>query len=170
MQKLTNQQIKDIIAELEKSGKRVGLKDISYVFLSRIYDDRVQAYKVIFGKNTEGFQAYDSSDIVAQIDAAIRGLNLDVVGDESISFDELKRGLVEDMQSLIALRDQVDEDGKPVLEPKEMSTVVARIADIRVKLTSKFGATEKTAEQRVVVHQKYDSICPYCRHEIATGK
>ena len=48
---------------------------------------------------------------------------------------------------------------------KEMATVVGRIADIRVKLTDKYGATQKEDNHRVVVISKYSSVCPYCHKE-----
>ena len=161
MQKITNQQIKDLIASMEKRGVKVGLKDISYVYLSQLYDDRTSAYKVLFGKESmENFSVYDASEKVAQLHTLMQEMDISPEKEE-MSFDELKKGMVEDMQSLIALRDSGD------LEAKDMAAVVARIADIRVKLTSKFGTTEKATEQRVVVNQKYNDVCPYCRHEIA---
>lgn len=174
--KLDNEQIKGIISELKERGYGdVGMRDISYVVLCRFFKDHNLAFLSLF-KDTPDlpYELYDKSDKVLAIESFLEENYAEekvIVNatekekDESISFDELKQGLIDDMNSLIALRDQVNEDGVPVLEPKEMATVVGRISDIRVKLTEKFGATQKEDNHRVVVISKYNKICPHCGRE-----
>lgn len=83
----------------------------------------------------------------------------------SLTYDELKAGLESDLRALIALRDNPDTN----LSTAEQVQITKQIADIRVKLTEKFGTTEQSGEQRVVVLTKFDSICPYCGREICIG-
>lgn len=171
---LTNEQVKDLITSLKQDGYDVGLRDISFVVLSRFFADEATSYRVIFGDGADlPVEMYGASDKVAAIREYLEeqmgdsGNDLPVKSDEGLSFDEIKKGLIEDMNALIALRDSTNEDGSSPLDAKEMATVVGRIADIRAKLVDKFGTTEKSEEQRVVVVQKYNSVCPYCRHEIS---
>ena len=111
----------------------------------------------------EAVEKYVSSLLDAEAKALEKSEELKV----NTSFDELKQGLVDDMNALIELRDQKNDDGDPVLDPKEMATVVGKITDIRAKLVDKFSVSEQVTEQRVVVNQKYNAICPYCHHELA---
>ena len=59
---------------------------------------------------------------------------------------------------------------KDMLEPKEMAALIGRKSDIRVKLAEKFGTSDKSEENRVVVIAKYNDICPYCHREISIKK
>lgn len=171
---ITNEQIKEILSEMKEKGYDVGLRDLSYAILSRFYVDRNSAFRVVFGENADlPFDMYDASEKAVAIEEYMADHffetteTVEVKQDEGMSFDEIKKGLIEDMNALIVLRDSVDADGVSVLEPKEMATVVGRIADIRSKLVEKFGTTEKSEEQRVVVMNKYNSICPYCGREVS---
>lgn len=171
---LNNDQVKGIISELKEQGYSVGMKDISYVLLCRFFQDHQLAFRTLFQDQADlPFELYDQCDRVIAIgDFLDTNYHEDsvVVGetkkpDETISFDELKKGLVEDMKSLEALRDMKTEDGEPALDAKEMATVVGRIADLRVKLTEKYGATQKEDNHRVIVVSKYTKVCPHCGRE-----
>ena len=170
---LTSQQVKDIVQGLRSRGIDVGLRDVSFVVLARAFGDEALAYRAIFGdRPARPFEEYVEAQTLADVKAAI---DADAPADDgdapspAVSFDDLKDGLIADMRALEELREAKNEDGQPVLDPKEMAQVVARLADIRVKLTEKFNTTERVVEQRVVVEQKFDSVCPYCHHEIAVG-
>lgn len=171
---LNNEQVKGVISELKEQGYAVGMKDISYVLLCRFFQDHQLAFRTLFQDQPDlPFEIYDQSDKVIAIedflDTNYREESPSDAGDkkadDTISFDELKQGLVDDMKSLEALRDLKDEDGVPVLDPKEMATVVGRIADLRVKLTEKYGATQKEDNHRVIVVSKYTKVCPHCGKE-----
>jgi len=167
---LSPQQVKDIVLGLRSRGLDVGLRDVSFVVLSAVYGDDALAYRSMFGDSPELSEAeYLSLPKMAEVRAAVLALQPEEpeASGAIVSFDELKEGLIADMRALEELRDIRDEDGRSPLDAKELATVVARIADIRVKLTEKFNTTERVIEQRVVVNQKYDYVCPHCHHEIA---
>ena len=50
-------------------------------------------------------------------------------------------------------------------DPKTMALLIKTEADIRVKLNDKFGASEKTSEQYVVVQPKCNHICEITHRE-----
>lgn len=174
--RLSTNQVKGIISDLREQGYNVGVRDIAYVFLCRHFEDHRLVHRALFPDTDDTVDAdlYDVSDSLTAIketldmnyaDEHAPQAESDKEKDEAISFDELKQGLVDDMKSLEELRDMKTEDGKPALEPKEMATVVGRIADLRVKLTEKYGATQKEDNHRVVVVSKYSKICPHCGKE-----
>ena len=174
---LNGEQIKGILSELKEQGYDVVVRDISYVILCRCFTDHQFAFRSLFLDDPDlPFDLYDRCDKVLAIEAFLdTNYGEDepavVVKDakdekgEAISFDELKQGLIDDMKSRETLRDMKDEDGNPALEAKELATVVGRIADIRVRLTTKFGTTEKEDNHRIVVQSKYTKVCPHCGHE-----
>ena len=169
---LTQQQVKDLVLGLRAKGLDVGLRDVSFAVLSSVYCDDALAFRALFGDAPEvPADEYLASAKVAAVKEAIRPPEQEE-GQEpgpAISFDDLKEGLIADMRALEDLRDSKDEEGRPALEPKEMAQVVGRIADIRVKLTEELTTTERVIEQRVVVEQKFDAVCPFCGREIAIG-
>lgn len=163
---LSVQQVRDIVTSFRSRGSDVGLRDVSFAVLALVFDDDALAFRAMFGDSPAGQQEeYLSQPKIAEVKDAIRAEQPEDTPSSAISFDDLKEGLIEDMRSLERLRDTLGDDGRPTLEPKEMATVVARIADIRVKLTEKFNTTERVVEQRVVVEQKYNAICA-CGREI----
>ena len=173
METLTTEQIREIINPLREEGLQVGLRDVAYAVLSIVYvGGRETAFRSVFGDSPEiPFDKYiarpETERVLAAVSDALAPAGPRSGGGDEITFDDLKQGLIDDMRSLEELRDQRTDEGGPLLEPKEMAQVVARIADIRVKLSEKFNTTEHVVEQRVVVDSKYDSVCPYCHHEIS---
>lgn len=157
-------QVRDLITGMRSRGLEVGLRDVSFVALSRLYGDEPLAYRSVFGDAEMPLDEYMAQEKVEELMKAADSVFPD---EQTVTFDELKSGLIDDLRSLEKLRDAKTEDGYPALDAKEMATVVARIADIRVKLTEKFNTTERVIEQRVVVEQKYTNVCPYCHHEFA---
>lgn len=185
--KLAASDMKATIAALKEGGYDVGLRDICYVMLSRVFEEPVYAYKALFSgvKDAEQFDEYSIDDKIEELTSYLakripeakekpevekiddHSGDASKSSDDNLSFDEIKKGLEEDLASLVALRDQVDEDGNSVLDPKEMASVVGRISAVRVALVEKFGSTQENVEQRIVIAQKYNDICPFCGHEIA---
>lgn len=176
------QDVRDLVARGREKGYDVGLRDISYALLAHLYEDPLLAFRSIFGDVADvPFEdyaasekaAYVSGEVVARIPAvqdapAETREEKAAPSEEGMTYDEIKRGLEEDLKALIALRDSVDAEGYPTLEPKEMASVVGQIATIRVRLVEKFGTVNRNDEQRVVVMQKYDHVCPWCGHEVAS--
>lgn len=181
---LSTDQMKGIVSAMSERGYRVGVRDIGYVLLCRVFEEKTYAYRAVFSgaDDVEPFQTYSISDKVDDLtmymernfpDQPVKAEEEEESeapakkADENLSFDQIRKGLEEDLDTLVKLRDQVDDDGNPVLEAKEMATVVGRIADIRAKLVEKFGATQENVEQRILIAPKYTDICPWCSHEIA---
>lgn len=168
---LTAQQVRDLVVGMRSRGLDVGLRDVSFAVLASVYGDESLAFRAVFGDSPEiPVEEYLALQKVDEVRKAVLDEQPDgdaSSGGSAISFDDLKEGLIDDMRALEKLRDAVDNEGHPTLEAKEMAQVVGRIADIRVKLTEKFNTTERVVEQRVVVEQKYDSICPGCGREIS---
>ena len=170
---LTSQQVKDIVQGLRSRGLDARLRDVSFVVLASVFGDEALAFRAIFGDRPQcPLEEYAAQPMIKELRDAVDAASpeADAGGaQQAISFDDLKDGLIADMRALEELREAKDENGQPVLDPKEMAQVVARLADIRVKLTEKFNTTERVVEQRVVVEQKFDSVCPWCGREIALG-
>lgn len=175
--RLSNEQVREVMKASRGEGFDVGLRDLSYVLLSGMYEDPMYAFRAIFGDEpAQPFKQYSEEARLAFVSEYIsehfnEGQSLKSAEESSevtgISFDEIKRGMEDDLKALIELRDTTKADGSPALDAKDLAAVVGRIADIRVKLTEKFGTTEKSEEQRVVVHQKFNDICWKCGAEIA---
>ncbi|MBO7684840.1 MAG: hypothetical protein J6Y20_04735 [Lachnospiraceae bacterium] len=170
---LTSQQVKEIVQGLRSRGLDARLRDVSFVVLASVFGDEALAFRAIFGDRPQcPLEEYLEQPMVQEVKASIAAASPssdEPAEAQAISFDDLKDGLIADMRALEELREAKDEKGVPVLDPKEMAQVVARLADIRVKLTEKFNTTERVIEQRVVVDQKFDSVCPWCGREIALG-
>lgn len=161
---LSGAEIRDIITSLRSRGLEVGLRDMSFAVLSIVYDDERLAYRSVFGENPDvSLDEYMGLEKVMELISCVEPFFPE---EQSVTFDELKSGLIQDLRALERLRDQKDGDGNSPLDAKEMATVVARIADIRVKLTEKFNTTERIVEQRVEVMQKFTGVCA-CGREIA---
>lgn len=171
----TTEKLKQVISEMKGRGIEVGLRDISFSILRPMFDNPDLPYRAIFGDVKPLSKEYlESPKIIALQEMMTAILNQEKAKDAKLeemrvatSFDELKQGLIDDMAALEELRDSRNEDGAPVLDAKEMAAVVGRIADIRSKLVDKFSVSEQVTEQRVVVEQKFNSICPFCHREIA---
>lgn len=170
---LTPQQVKDIVLGLRDRGMDVVLRDVSFVVLASVYGDESLAFRAIFGGSPDvDEESYLALPKLLEVRKAVLAAQPERPAESSgdaVSFDDLKEGLIADMRALEELRDLKDDEGRSALDAKELATVVARIADIRVKLTEKFNTTERVVEQRVVVNQKFNSVCSWCGHEIAIG-
>lgn len=160
----TASQVKDIITGMRSRGLQVGLRDVSFSVLTNIYGDEALAFRSVFGDEPDiPRNEYITQEKIVELLKEVEPL----FKEDNVTFDELKAGLINDLRALEKVRDQTNEDGNSLLDAKEMATVTARIADIRVKLTEKFNTTERVVEQRVVVEQKFNSVCPSCGREIS---
>ena len=162
--------VREIVNELRGRGLDAGLRDVTFAIMNKMFGDQAFAFRCAFGDppyKAEPEEYFKCEKVKSVREALEKFFPSGEEEQQLVTFDELKKGLIDDMNALILLRDQQTDDGKSTLEPKEMAQVVARIADIRVKLTEKFNTTQRVLEQRVVVENKYNGICPYCRHEIS---
>ena len=157
--KISPDDMRAYIDAATKEGLDVGVRDLAYALLNRVFEKPVYSFKTVFANDsTKTFQSYRTSRKAAFTEEYIdkhftmeekisiddeEVMEREDVAGANLTFDEIKAGLEEDLQSLISLRDAKDAEGLPMLEPKDMASVVGRIADIRTKLVEKFGSTEK---------------------------
>lgn len=165
---------KKIIDDCKKMGHSVRIRDISYVYLLQSFDDERIVYKTLFGVNaadeeadkyrtkasTKFLLSYIKSNYleedVSEKKQVGRPKNKKVDDDvESISFDENRRGMEDDLRAI----EKLIKDSGDSLDAKELSSLIKTKADLRVKLNDKFGASEKNEEQYVIVEKKYNHIC-----------
>lgn len=163
MKTLDNDTIKAVIAEAKKAKHDVVVRDIAYVVLCETFIDKEMAYKVVFGASAPmTYEEYVSQKKVSWLTRNVPLREADASASESMTYDEIKTGLEDDLRRLEKLRDENASD----LDAKDMVTIVKQISDIRVKLKEKFGTTAQQEERRVVVESKFTKICPYCHHEV----
>lgn len=169
---ITNEQIKNIIDDCSKEGYNISTRDISYVFLCRVYSDKRTVYKILFGKdknfNLDYVDTYHQTNAITYLNTYI-DINYSNKEQESkkkskkpknekdISFEENKAEII-----------KLIEDTKKALEEGEIEAKDAlKIqADLRVKLNDKFNVAEDVAEQLVIVNCKFNNICSGCGREI----
>lgn len=164
---ITNTKIKKIIKDCEKLNHKITVRDISYVLLSRIFEDGNIAYKSIYGNdidfNIELWPIYDTS---ASIQFLKQYLEVENENENKkkkkasldISFEENK-------EYMLKLKKQTEEAmANKEIEKRDGLKI---LTDISVKLNDKFNVAETTREQVVIVQNKYNDICPICGTEIS---
>lgn len=172
---LSKDEIKNIIRDIKEGyGHDVTVKDIAFCILSEAFKDEELAYKVLHGtkggkKEREKYQACDKMvDLTVYLNKnhSSTPSGLGVTHGSGVTFDELKSGMENDLRDI----EEFINANKNMLEPKEIAALMGRKSDIRVKLAEKFGTSDKSEENRVVVIAKYNDICPYCHREVAVKK
>lgn len=174
-----------IIEEAKRRSYDVRVRDVGYAVLAAVLDDEDLAHKLIFGddgnertyrelphikylinylraedlKKNESKEAED----IAKLIANNKGKKTDG-SDGAITFEENREGLENQLVEIRALIEELKADPNGY-DPKTMALLIKTEADIRVKLNDKFGASEKTSEQYVIVQKKFDFICPHTRRE-----
>lgn len=165
---ISNEQLKQMIADAQKSGFKIGMRDIAYVFLCKSFDDISSAYRCIFGAdkdyNPAAVYSYDTTGAIEYIRTyvettfAVKDKKGRRSADEDITFEENKGEIIKLIKST---RDAL-KNGE--IEAKDALKIEA---DLRIKLNDKFQVKEEVKDQYVHVFQKYNDVCPYCSHEIA---
>lgn len=170
---LSKDEIKGVIRDIKEGyGHDITVKDIAFCVLSNTFNDEELAYKVLFGnkggkKEREKYQTSDKMiDLAVYMNKNSTADTAPVSNTGGVSFDELKSGMENDLRDI----EDFINTNKDMLEPKEMAALIGRKSDIRVKLAEKFGTSDKSEENRVVVIAKYNDICPYCHREISIKK
>ena len=165
---ISNEQIKQCIVECKRAGHTIGLRDISYVMLSRQYDDKSLAYKSIYGADADfnaeyGF-TYDQTASIEFLKMYVEQNFSDLAKKrkrkkefEDISFDENKA-------YMLKLKKQT-EDAMEAGTIKK-SDALKILADLSVKLNDKFNVSDSSREQLIYVNCKYNSICERCGTEL----
>lgn len=172
---------KRIIFDCKKMGYTIMIRDISYVYLCRMFDDCKVVYKLLYGINASDDEAeryanrpqtkilidYINSNYpieekqIEKKPEIFKKKKIDN-DEDSITFDENRKGMEADIRAI----EKLIKDGGNSLDTKELSSLIKIKADLRVKLNDKFGAGEKNEEQYIYIDSKYNEICPYCNREI----
>lgn len=163
--------IKKTIEDCSASGYEIRVKDIAYCLLKSQIDEIEIVYNCIFNKctDTNVISDYDKSQRMKFLDRYIKANYLsntetapqnetqDAELLENISFEENKAALVRRLNEIV----KWEKDGDLSKERAAKLEV-----EIRKIINDKFGVTDKSGEQKIIVLSKYNDICPYCRHEI----
>lgn len=174
-----------IIEEAKRRSYDVRVRDVGYAVLVAVLDDEDLAHKLIFGDDgnertyrelphikylinylrAEDLKKKESKEAedIAKLIANSKGKKTDG-SDGAITFEENREGLENQLVEIRALIEELKADPNGY-DPKTMALLIKTEADIRVKLNDKFGASEKTSEQYVIVQKKFDFICPHTRRE-----
>lgn len=162
MKKISNENIRSIIAKAASQGIDVRIRDIAFEILFSSLDDSSLAYQCVFGTTPNESQSeYTLSARHAVLcDLLIRDGYIDAGSsreDGSVTFEENRR----EMEKLLKRTEAELENG--TIEPKDAFKI---IADIRVKLNDKFKVGEEASANTIIVNKKFNSICDHCHHEI----
>lgn len=178
--------IKNITEDAQKHGYDVRIRDIAYASLKVTLQDELIAYTVVFGtpQTDHDVKDYNSLDSIQYLiewfeeDLAPKEIKKgpeDVIkalkkksedaDDGSMTFEDNRAGIETQIEEILGLKKElIGTDGK-CTDVKTMATLQKTEADLRSKLNDKFGASEKSKEQYVIVQKKFDFVCPYTRHE-----
>lgn len=165
---ISNEQIKQCIAECNKAGHTIGLRDISYVLLSKQFEDKSLAYKSVFGSdnsfNAEYGYTYDQTASIEYLKLYIEQNFIDLSKKrkkkkdyEDISFDENKAYMLK------LKKDTEDAMAKGEMDKKDALKI---LTDISCKLNDKFQVNDMSKDQLIYVNCKYNSICERCGTEL----
>ena len=163
---ITNDDILNLIKSGKEKGYTIVLRDITYLLLCDVFEDKDIAYKSVFGGDKDfdvkKRETYESKSSTEYLKTAMNAMGFTgekaVVKSKDRTFEENKAYMLDlQRQTEEALKNgEIDKkDGLKIL------------ADISVKLTDKFQVKDKNIEKVVIVNQKFNSICPYCKHEIS---
>lgn len=184
--------IKKIAEDAQKRGHDVRIRDILYTVLKVVLGDENIAYTGVFGtpQTDHDVSDYDSLDSVQyligvfeeylapkvvekerpeDIIKALKKSKTDVDDSGSMTFEENRAGIEKQIAEILELKKLctwIDpQTGREQTDVKTLATLHKTEADLRSKLNDKFGASEKSKEQYVIVQKKFDYVCPYTRHE-----
>lgn len=182
--------IKKITEDAQKRGYEVRIRDIAYACLKSVLGDENIAFTVVFGtpESDHAVSDYASMDSIQYLvewfdeDLAPKEIlkerpedivksfkkKSDVDDSGSMTFEENRAGIETQIAEILELKKlctTIKGDGEEVTDVKTLATLHKTEADLRSKLNDKFGASEKSKEQYVIVQKRFDYICPYTRHE-----
>ncbi len=186
--------IKTITQDAEKRGYDVRIRDIAYALLRVKLQDELIAYTVVFGppekdNDVINYESLDSTkclmrwfekDLEPKIiekerpEDTIRELikskskKSDDAEDDTMTFEENRAGIETQIAEILELKklcSKVDSNGEEIKDVKTLAMLHKTEADLRSKLNDKFGASEKSAEQYIIVQPKFNTICPHTRRE-----
>lgn len=161
---LTIEKVGEILTNASSQGANLKVKDIAYVLLRRYFEDRSYAWRVCFSDadyDEKTIDAYEESigyKFLCEVLMDIRDRG-GILYDEDITFEENKAYMLKlkrDTEIAMEAGELEKKDGLKIL------------SDLSVKLNDKFSVQNEVKDQMVIVEHKYNDICPYCQHEVAS--
>lgn len=183
---MNKDRIKRITEDAKKRGYEVRIRDISYALQKMVLQDKLIAYTVVFGtpQKEHDVDDYDSLDSVKYLvrwwekelapkkiekerpEDVIKALKKNNTSDEgSISFEDNREGVETQIKQTLELINQLYDDNGKCTDVKTMATLQTTLAKLRQMLNDKFGASEKSSEQYILVQPKFNTICEHTRRE-----
>ena len=161
---LTIEKVGEILTNASSQGANLKVRDIAYVLLRRYFDDRSYAWRVCFTdadydeKTIDAYEEGIGYQFLREVLAEVRDRG-GLLYDEDITFEENKAYMLKlkrDTEMAMEAGDLEKKDGLKIL------------SDLSVKLNDKFSVQAEVKDQMVIVEHKYNDICPYCQHEVAS--
>lgn len=161
---LTVEKVGEILTNASSQGANLKVRDIAYVLLRRYFDDRSYAWRVCFTdadydeKTIDAYEEGIGYQFLREVLAEVRDRG-GLLYDEDITFEENKAYMLKlkrDTEMAMEAGDLEKKDGLKIL------------SDLSVKLNDKFSVQAEVKDQMVIVEHKYNDICPYCQHEVAS--
>lgn len=161
---LTIEKVGEILTNASSQGANLKVRDIAYVLLRRYFDDRSYAWRVCFSdadydeKTIDAYEEGVGYQFLREVLAEVRDRG-GLLYDEDITFEENKAYMLKlkrDTEMAMEAGDLEKKDGLKIL------------SDLSVKLNDKFSVQAEVKDQMVIVEHKYNDICPYCQHEVAS--
>jgi hypothetical protein len=161
---LTIDKVGEILTNASSQGANLKVRDIAYVLLRRYFEDRSYAWRVCFTEadyDEKTIDAYEEGigyQFLREVLAEVRDRG-GLLYDEDITFEENKAYMLKlkrDTEMAMEAGDLEKKDGLKIL------------SDLSVKLNDKFSVQAEVKDQMVIVEHKYNDICPYCQHEVAS--
>ena len=161
---LTIEKVGEILTAASTHGANLKVRDIAYVLLCRYFDDRSYAWRVCFAdadydeKTIDTYEEGTGYQYLKEVLMEVRDRG-GLLYDEDITFEENKAYMLKlkrDTELAMEAGDLEKKDGLKIL------------SDLSVKLNDKFSVQAEVKDQMVIVEHKYNDICPYCQHEVAS--
>lgn len=161
---LTIEKVGEILTAASTHGANLKVRDIAYVLLRRYFDDRSYAWRVCFTDadyDEKTIDAYEEGVGYQYLKEVLMGVRDrgGLLYDEDITFEENKAYMLKlkrDTEIAMEAGELEKKDGLKIL------------SDLSVKLNDKFSVQNEVKDQMVIVEHKYNDICPYCQHEVAS--
>lgn len=161
---LTIEKVGEILTAASTHGANLKVRDIAYVLLRRYFDDRSYAWRVCFTdadydeKTIDAYEEGVGYQYLTEVLMGVRDRG-GLLYDEDITFEENKAYMLKlkrDTEIAMEAGELEKKDGLKIL------------SDLSVKLNDKFSVQNEVKDQMVIVEHKYNDICPYCQHEVAS--
>lgn len=176
--------IDKIIEDAKKQGFDVRIRDVGFAILSTQLNDTKMAYMLIFGEDTN-HDTFITLDRIKYLLSYFKSKQLKEDNDkdfseiakmlaakagksetaDSMTFEENREGIERQLREIIELKKDAMNTKGPEKDLKTLALLQKTEADLRVKLNDKFGASEKTEDQYIIVQTKFNHICQWTNRE-----